>query len=94
MELLKIPDAAKMLAISKRAVYDLISAGKLTPYRPTAKKTVIRLLRSDVEAHIAASAAAKPGAGTKDRERRPGPIGLPTLARFGYYRPGTEPAKN
>ena len=88
MELLRIPEAAKMLAISRRAVYDLIAAGALTPYRPTAKKTVIRLLRSDVEAHIAASAQRTAVRAEERRRSTSGAQALELLERFGYRVPG------
>lgn len=56
MELIRVTEAAKLLAISPREIRRLVSAGKLTAYYPASKGKALRLLRSQVEGHIDACA--------------------------------------
>lgn len=69
MELLRIAEVAKILALSDKAVYKLISSGQLTVYCPSPGRRSIRLLRSEVEAFIQASARPKIGHDVARRQR-------------------------
>lgn len=72
--LLRPRDAAALLAVSERTVWQLLRAGVLSPIRPPGMRAV-RIARTDVDALVDRWRASGAGSAEPEKSSLPGPQG-------------------